>query len=200
MKMDNMFLIILVIGLVAIILTVCRVLYNRKMKSKIITAPPIQVTEQQNNPYEKFRNIAFSATSQQLKLETNDSNLDVYGCIVEWFTGENIVTIVAFKTGDVSMYLRSGQIYVGGYAHENIETNGLNLIHEASTKISITKYTDDYSLPIKGNVNYYLLTNKGKYYATEKSDNLQAHNSEWNKTFEFVNKIIYEYRSISENK
>jgi hypothetical protein len=48
-------------------------------------------------------------TPDHLNLTLDESKTIVYGTIMDWDIGETIVTVVAFKTGDASMYLSSGK-------------------------------------------------------------------------------------------
>jgi len=55
-----------------------------------------------DNPYVGLRKMAFDMSFQQLGLTLTDSN--IYGVILDWDIGDGIVTLVAYKTGDASLY------------------------------------------------------------------------------------------------
>ena len=197
MRMNSTLILILIIGLGIVIFAGCKISFT---KSPNRIEKENDKKEKTENPYSDFRNMAFSATPEQLNLKLNDSTVSIYGCIVDWCPGQNVVSIVAFQTGDVSMYLSSGQIYIGGSSHETIKKAGLNLIEEVGLNLHYTQMTNDYSIPTKDNIRFYLITNKGKYLASENIENIKNKNSIWIKSFDLVNEIISEYRQISETK
>ncbi len=55
----------------------------------------------------------------QLQLQLENDN-DIYGLVMDWNMGDAIVTVISFKTGDASVYLTTGQAFIGGYAHETV--------------------------------------------------------------------------------
>ncbi len=197
MKMSNILLLIALIGIGIAIFAGCKISFT---KSPTRIKKENEQKKLDENPYPDFRNMAFSTTPEQLEIEHNDSTLSVYGCIVDWCPGQNVVTIVSFQTGDVSMYLSSGQIYIGGSGHETIKSAGLELLKEASLNFDSTHITNNYSLPSKDNIKFYLVTNKGKYVSMENFENIKNENSIWSKSFNLANSIISNYRQINENQ
>lgn len=195
--MSNILLLIGIIVIGIIIFAGCKISFTKSPNRIKKENEQKKLTE---NPYPDFRNMAFSTTPEQLEITQNDSILSVYGCIVDWCSGQNVVTIVSFQTGDVSMYLSLGKIYIGGSGHESIKSAGLELIKETSLNLDSTHFTNNYSLPSKDNINFYLVTNKGKYLASENFENMKNENSIWLKSFNIVNKIISNYRQINENQ
>ncbi len=91
-----------------------------------------------------------------------------------------------------------GQVYIGGYAHDNIRKAGSAFVSEAQNYLSKTTATDTTPLPDKGCVRFYLLTNKGKYTSQETVTNIESKNSDWTKLFDLGNNVITEYRMITE--
>lgn len=195
--MNSILFLIVIIGFGIAFFTGCKITFTKSPNRIKKKSEQIKPTD---NPYLDFRNMAFSATPEQLNIKLNDTVLSIYGCIVDWRPGQNIVTIVTFQTGDVSMYLNSGQIYIGGSGHETIKSAGLELIKEVSLNLNYTKMTNDYSLPTKDEIRFYLITNKGKYLASENIENIKNKSSIWLSPFNLVNKIISDYRQMSETK
>ena len=116
-----------------------------------------------NNPYEDLRNMALSVTQEQIGVNISADETKIYGVIMDWDLGEGIATVVAFKSGDASVYLSSGGGVIGGTGHENVKTAAIRLVKEAHKYLANTKPTDKTPLPGKDMVNFYFLTNKGKF-------------------------------------
>ena len=116
-----------------------------------------------NNPYEDLRNLAFGATQEQIGVNISADETKIYGVIMDWDVGEGIATVVAFQSGDASVYLSSGGGVIGGSGHENVKTAAKRFVNEAQKYLAKTKPTDTTPLPGKDMVNFYFLTNKGKF-------------------------------------
>ena len=153
-----------------------------------------------NNKYAELRSLALSATPQSLKLKFNNKIKTVYGIVMDWDINDGVATIVAYQSGDVSMYLSNGQVYIGGAAHMQVKNAGLNFANEAKHYIAKTTKTIETPLPDKKCVRFYLLTNQGKYVYQEKFENLENKTSEWTKLFDLGNTIVTEYRKVVFNK
>ena len=115
---------------------------------------------------------------------------------MDWNIGQAVVTVIAFRTGDASMYVSTGQIYIGGFAHDNVKNAALAFVSEAQEYLPKAMLTDNTTLPQKGNVIFYLLTNKGKYSFQETVENLENKSSEWTRMFDLGNDVISQYRTI----
>jgi hypothetical protein len=119
---------------------------------------------------------------------------------MDWAVTNGVATIVAFQTGDASMYLSGGQIYIGGFAHANVKNAGLAFVKEAQNYLTKAIKTESTALPDKNCIRFYLLTNHGKFSYQETVENIQNKSSEWTKLFALGNKVITEYRAIVDNK
>lgn len=173
---------------------------NRQIEvNHAINKTKVKLTDEENI-YRELRDKALSTTAEQLKLNLDGDKPIVYGVVIDWNIGQANVTIVAFKTGDASIYLSTGQIYIGGYAHEKIRTAALDLIDEAQnnvTKAKITYYTEELD---KNNVSFYFLTNKHTFNFRQTFESLVNNSSEWTKLFDLGNKVVAEYRKIVDNR
>jgi len=168
---------------------------DQQMNSK-----KIRKTSVQENRYSKYREMALSVTPEQLELKLDDNKIYVYGIIMDWDINGNVATVVAFQTGDASLYLSSGQIIIGGYAHENIKSAALNFVNEGQKYIKTAIQTDETPLPDKNCVRFYFLTNKGKFYLQDTMENFENQKSDLMPLFELGNRVITEYRIITEKK
>lgn len=153
-----------------------------------------------NNPYNDLRDMALSATAEKIGVQLPMDQTKIYGIIMDWDLGEGTVTLVSFISGDASLYLSSGGGFIGGGGHENVKEASRSFINKAETYLSKTNKTDVTPLPDKNGVNFYFLTNKGKFVAQEEVKNVETNSSEWADLFDEANKLITEIRISSENK
>ena len=151
------------------------------------------------NPYEEFRNKAFKVTPVDLELDLPLSDTTVYGVIIDWPIQTNVATIVVFSTGDASVYLKSGQIFIGGFAYPSIQSLAKEMISGAQKLLSETGKADSYALPDSSLVKFSFLTNNGIYVHHETEESIDRNQSQWTTLFYKGNQIITEYRLITQN-
>ena len=156
-------------------------------------------SEQQENPFNSLRPMALSVTPEQLRLESSDET-KVFAIVMDWDLGTGIATIAAYKTGDASMYLSSGGGVIGGGQHENVRQSVFTYVQLGQEFLSKSKKTESTPLPDKDSVRFYLLTNKGTYYAQEEMKNIENESSDWLRLFEEANKVLAELRKTTEEK
>jgi len=160
----------------------------------------------EENCYYGLRELALSVTPEELKSNLDDSKTCVYGVIMDWNLAgflktsdeDDVLTVVAFQTGDASLYFSSGTIIIGGRAHENIKSAALDFVREGQHHLQKAKLATETPLPDKGKVKFYLLTNKGKYVLEEKFENIENGKSDLFHFFELGNRVITEFRLITE--
>lgn len=145
------------------------------------------------NPYEGFRNMAFSVTPNDLEIALLDEK-EVFGIIVDWNLGNAVATVVAYITGDASLYLSTGQIFIGGYAHENIVTAAKDLIKSSISYLDFMEFTNTQELPAENIVRFYCKTTSGIYMHEENVVDLANESNVWNNLFRKVNIVISEYK------
>jgi len=83
-------------------------------KDKVKQDDKVKETKVADNPYLDLRTQAINVTPDQLQLQL-DNDKDIYGIVMDWNMGDAIVTVVSFKTGDASVYLSTGQAFIGGW-------------------------------------------------------------------------------------
>ena len=169
---------------------------NRNSEMKNVDTGNVKERKVSENMYPSLRRKAFAVTPEELNLKPDSNKTIAYGAIMDWNIGQAVITVVAFQTGDASMYVSAGQIYIGGYAHTNVKNAGLAFVSGAQDYLSKAFPTTNISLPQKDRVKFYILTNKGKYGFEETVQNLENKNSEWSKMFDLGNDVITQYRTI----
>ena len=152
------------------------------------------------NPYEDLRNRAFSVKATDLSLNLPINQTIVYGVIIDWSSGKNLATIVTFTTGDASVYLRSGQIYIGGFAHTTISEPSKKIVKIAQSLLGQTQITIGHDYPNPNCVKFYFLTSNGIYVHQDTYQKIKEQNDKWTEVFSLGNVIIAEYRKLTEKK
>src|ERR1044072_5497440 len=118
MKMTYIILAIILIGGLSLYIVSCKG-KSSSDTTKETTQQSTDTSSQKkvdpnNNPYEDLRNMAFGATQEQIGVNIPANETKIYGVIMDWDVGEGIATVVAFQSGDASVYLSSGGGVIGG--------------------------------------------------------------------------------------
>ena len=173
---------------------------SNKFEQQSVDTSKQATVDSNNNPYEGLRTMALSATQEQIGVNIPANETKIYGVIMDWDVGEGIATVVAFQSGDASVYLSSGGGVIGGYGHENVKTAAKRFVNEAQKYLANTKPTDITPLPGKDMVNFYFLTNKGKFVGQEAMVNFDNASSKWIALFNEANNLMSEIRITSDGE
>lgn len=157
-----------------------------------------KVHQTKENAFEDLRNMAFSATPEQLGLSLPNDKTVVYAVIMDWEMGGATATTVSYQTGDASLYLSSGGGVIGGGQHQNVNSAAKQFVSLAQTFLDKTTKTETTPLPAIEEVKFYLLTNKGVFAGQETMKNFENNSSPWLKLFEEGNNVLTELRKTSE--
>jgi hypothetical protein len=176
---------------VILLITLSLVSFGQKQVNKIPA---------DKNPYEEFRNRALKVTPVDLELNLPLVDTTVYGVIIDWPIQKNVATIVVFSTGDASVYLKSGQIFIGGFAYPSIKNLALEMIFSAQRLLSETIKTENFAFPDSSLIQFSFLTNNGIFVYHETVESIDKNQTQWAPLFYKGNQIITEYRLITQNK
>lgn len=173
---------------------------NKLTEQQVQDTTQLRKVDPKNNPYQDLRNLAFGATLEQIGVKFPADQTKIYGVIMDWDLGEGTATLVAFLSGDASLYLSSGGGVIGGSGHDNVKQAAAAFINKAEKYLNKTVKTESTPLPGKDGVKFYFLTNKGKFVGQEEVKNFDNNSSQWLDLFEEGNKLITEIRMIADMK
>ena len=191
----------LLIGLLILVITIglfaCN--RNREEKNEVKQNENVRQSKLPDNPYSALRNQAINVTPEQLQLQLENEK-EIYGIVMDWNMGDAIVTVVSFKTGDASVYLSTGQAFIGGFAHQSVINAAKQFVKYGEKYLSKSIKTND-SEPTKDKkINFYFLTNSGRYYIEYDFEKIENNTSDLLGLFEAGNEVITQYRLINEKK
>lgn len=170
-----------------------------RTKNKIKNTSPINTNNNENdNPYEGLRKMAFNRTVQELGLP--EDNSEIFGVIMDMEIGRGIATLVAYRTGDASIYLSSGGGVIGGGPNPNVNRAAKLFVDQAKNYFDKSHRMFAIPLPEKNSLRFYFLTTKGKYCIQEKFDNIERQSSIYFEYFNEANNLISELRKTVENR
>ena len=131
----------------------------------------------------------------------SDEQIKAYGIIMDWSLGDDgIVTLTCFETGDASMYLSSGGGIIGGGKHENVSNAVIQYLKIGQKYLEKAEKIIETPLPDKDMINFYFLTNNGKYLGQESISNIENESSKWLGLFYEANKVLTELNLLSNDE
>jgi hypothetical protein len=144
-----------------------------------------------------MRNMAFSATSEQLGLSGIDKN-DVYGIVSEMDMNGATATVVTFSTGDTSLYLSTGGGFIGAGQHESVKKVVKKYVENGQKYVEKATKIEKAELPESGMTNFNFLTENGIYSISKSLNELESGKSEFSNLFVELNEVISQIRMKSE--
>lgn len=179
---SNTALIIIAISQVFVLIWVFR------KKNKNDGAPSPAVSEKY--PYESMRDMAINAAPGAMLLSLPENETGVYGVVMDWEMSDDYVTLVAYITGDASLYVKSGGAIIGGGMHKNVALAAQNWVAMTQPFIAGCAPATTTPLPDKNAVRFYLLTNRGKFGTQVWTAQLEDNSSAWAPVFANGQKVI----------
>ena len=166
-------------------------------KSQDTTRP--RETKLDENPYEGLKRLAYSADYNQLNLPDANGKEVLYGVLMDWdYEGKAIITLVSFKTGDLSLYFSTGAMMLGAGEHSDANRASKEFVQKAETLLPRASSADTALTSEQGMLKFYLLTTKGKYTIKDKMENIYNNTSPLSSMFEEGDKLITLIRTTQE--
>jgi len=183
-----------IIYILAIILQTGIVIYfvrrGRAEKKKILDAKSNDLST-----YQGARTTAIGITPDDLKLKIPETMLLVYGVVMDWDMGEEVLTLAAYITGAVNVYLSTGVGITGGGKNPEVGELAVQFVTTAQDFVDRSIPVSNADYPSKGCVRFHLLTNKGMYAAQEQLIHFEDTTSPWLALFIRGNTVITEMRA-----
>ncbi len=165
------------------------VLAYRSKKNKKTNTPATS-----DNSYEHTRNITLQVTQEQLGLTSSPSTHKVYGVVMDWDMGSAVLTLSSFITGAASVAMSSGGVVTGVGKNPDVAELAAQFVQLAQDFLSRALPVSVTSLPPRGTVRFYFLTNQGIYAAQEQLSSINDNSSPFLPLFFRGNMVIEEIK------
>ena len=176
-------------------------LYKLRNKDHRVTRKVRSCVDQiEHNPYLELRKIAFSVTPEHLGWQFPNGSNELYGIITDIVKGPEASTVVTFLNGHASIYLASGDGWIGSRLNDSIQL-AVKEFMEIGSPVSCEGTKIEYSDPPQnGTVNFYFLSVKGQTKITESLKKLENGQSKYTKLYSKLNDVITEIKLKAVNK
>ena len=146
------------------------------------------------NHYAKLREHALNALPYMVNAGTDLPGDHVYGVLAEWPINGAVMTVTAFQNGDSSLYLSTGQMFIGGAGRPSIAAAAKRLVDEGQRMCGQAERTQDVSIARAGEWSFYLHTPNGRLRHVEPEPALQSGASPWSQVFSAAQELITQWR------
>lgn len=180
--------------LVCLAVVIAALFYYRKFYARAQTA----TGNKDQNPYLQLRQMAFKVTAAELNLTL--THAAVYGLVIDIPVNQARATLVAYRTGDASLYLSNGSSIIGGGQHRHINAISLALVTDAQNYLSHTTLTQHTNPAGNQAIHFYLLTGNGVFTASAVIDEMQNGTSPLTQLFAQANHLLTELRLLSQKQ
>jgi hypothetical protein len=146
--------------------------------------------------YLGLRSQALHASRERLHLAETSDQRQPWGVVMDWGIERGTATVVAFSDGPASVYLSSGGGYIGGNGEERIRRAAQQAVSVAGEYQAEMVPSQEYPLPAKGEVIFYVLTDTGVLTSRASEEDLANDRHRLSKLGKPMQAIISAYRQL----
>jgi hypothetical protein len=150
--------------------------------------------------YTEMRNSALSRTARDLDVTTRAGEVHAYGVVMDIDIDGATATIVAFVSGDASIYLSSGGGTIGGIGHPPVAAAARAAVASVSpAQLDGAALVTTYPRPNRGETRFYLLTTQGVRMAARATARLEAGDDLYSPLYAAGQAVITRFREVDGN-
>ena len=147
--------------------------------------------------YDRERNLALNITQDLLKIKIPDEELLVYGVIMAMDMEDSFMTLVCYLTGAANLLFSSGSGIRGGGRSVAVGEAAVELVTDAQDFLLQCQQVKAPMPPQKEIIQFHLLTNKGKFLASDMISAIKDNTSALVSLFEKASVVIKEMKQVS---
>lgn len=114
------------------------------------------------------------------------------------FPDEGSFSVVGLSDGNGSIYLSSGGGVIGGISHDNVVISAKNLVKYSERYLPLMEKINNYPLPSKNMVSFFIITDSGVYFAKENVNQVSDENHKLFGMFYLANDLMSQLRKVAQ--
>jgi hypothetical protein len=186
---------------IAVVLFLYLVVRNRGRKLTPRTEASTVAKPSPEVVYQGLRNMVLHGTRERFGLPAAKTPMEPWGVVMDWGVPNGTATVAAMSDGSASIYLSGGGGFLGGgQKHESIRAAAKSAIDAAAELLPQMMLTADYSVPVLGEVTFYILTDAGVFTASDKEEELRKPGHALVALGNAMQNIITQYRILEDWK
>jgi hypothetical protein len=149
--------------------------------------------------YAKLRRMALNVSLADLGLKVAGEEFAAYGVLMETGYAGAIVTLVAYATGDASLYFSNGGGVIGAGKHEDVREAAKTFVAAGQYFLDQMERATECPTPPSGRAHFYLLTDRGIFTSQSyPEDELGSGRADLSELFFAGHAVISEIRERQE--
>lgn len=163
----------------------------------IAVAPPAgaQQPSRADPLYTQMRNSALHTSAGTVGVTPGPGETRAYGVVMDIDINGATATIIAFQSGDSSIYLSRGGGTIGGIGRPAVAAAARALVGAVSSaQLAAATRVTSYPRPNRGETSFYILTTQGVHAITRPTGALEAGNDAFSPLFAGGQAIISGFR------
>jgi hypothetical protein len=143
--------------------------------------------------------MALNVSLADLGLKVEGEEFAAYGVLMETGYAGAIVTLVAYATGDASLYFSNGGGVIGAGKNEAVRDAAKNFVADGQFFLEQMERATECPAPASGRTHFYLLTDRGIYASRSYlEDDLGSGRADLSELFFAGHAVISEIRERQE--
>lgn len=143
--------------------------------------------------YRTLRDQIFSVSTADLGLPPGTTP---YGAVMEFDIDGETVTVVAYATGDASLYFSTGGGMIGGIGHPAIAEAAKAFVEATGPVVASLSTADGFPRPEAAGVRFYVLTTGGVFTGATSIEAAASGGDTLSSLFNAANYVITQYRLL----
>jgi hypothetical protein len=124
----------------------------------------------------------------------------VWGVLMELGYPGSVVTVVALRDGNASIYFSSGGGVLGGFAHEPVRQAAARLNAVAEQAGAPLARTEEHPLPAQGEARFHVLTTEGVFTAAAPEAEVQRNDHPLSALYAAGQDVITQLRLVKQKR
>jgi hypothetical protein len=171
---------------------------NRPWPERVNYAATVRT--QENEPpsevYVGLRDRALHVTREQIDPDHQFGAHRVFGIVMDLERPGGTATLVAFISGDASIYTSRGGGILGAGEHEEVRRAAFYAVRKSGSFLNKASRAQETPLPNRDGVQIYLLTDDGLFVLRDEFRNMMDRRSRWVKLYVECHKLVSAMRVL----
>jgi hypothetical protein len=147
-----------------------------------------------------LRKSALTEYPSQMRSDPAYRDATALGVLMETGYEKAVATLVAFISGDASIYFSSGGGIIGGQGHADVRIAAKRFTQFAGLHVSEMSRCTDYPLPGVGQTTFYVMTASGIFTLTAPEQQLGVGSHDFSPLFHAGHYLLTRLRMTTEKK
>lgn len=150
--------------------------------------------------YDYLRASAFIPQTAPAQTISSKEAVVPFAAMMEIRYPGTVVTLVAHRSGEASLYLSNGSTITGDLSRELLRESAIHFVQQSRKYVYLLHHVENYPLPQIGQVRFYLMTPSGVYSAEVPEKLLKRDASSLTDLYRYGHYVIYQLGKLKKER